>query len=113
MDVPDDAGNSIAGTAALSICESLLIALNDLKILNDTQTRALLVEAAASHRKAIRISPHPDRHRAVVALIDRLIVCKTWNPSVLPAGDGSPAAAADDNIEMVAPAVQTQTDSER
>ena len=42
-----------AGSAALSICESLLIALNDLAIIDDAQTRAVLIDAAATHRNAV------------------------------------------------------------
>ena len=40
------------GAIAPSICESLLIALNDLKILGDKETHDILVDAATSHRNA-------------------------------------------------------------
>jgi hypothetical protein len=65
-----DKDKTTAGTAALSICESLLIALNDLKIIDDKETRAVLIDAAETHRNAIPIS---DEHRSVAALIDRII----------------------------------------
>lgn len=67
-----------AGAAALSICESLLIALNDLAIIDDAQTRAVLVDAAATHRNAAdgEESLSPDQHRAVAELIDCIIAGK-------------------------------------
>jgi len=70
---PDDTDKTTAGAAALSICESLLIALKDLKIIDDKEIRAVLVDAAESHRRAISESPNPEEHRAVAALIDRII----------------------------------------
>ena len=69
---------TIEGMAALSICKSMLIALNDLKIINDHESRALLEDAAESHRKAIPGSPDSDQHRAVAALIERFIHGGTW-----------------------------------
>ena len=68
-----DADKTVAGTAALSICESLLIALNELKIMSDTEAHAVLVDAAATHRDAIPASPHPEEHHAVATLIERIM----------------------------------------
>ena len=67
-----------AGSAALSICESLLIALNDLAIIDDAQTRAVLVDAAASHRNAAdgENELNHDQHRAIADLIDHIIAGK-------------------------------------
>jgi hypothetical protein len=62
-----------AGAAALSICESLLIALNDLNVIDDKETRAVLTDAAETHRIAIPGSPNPEEHRAVANLIDRIV----------------------------------------
>jgi len=73
MSEPDGSDKTTAGMAALSMCESLLIALNDLKIIDDKETRAILEDAAATHRNAIPVSPNPDEHRAVAALIERII----------------------------------------
>jgi hypothetical protein len=73
MNDPDDHDKTTAGTAALSICESLLIALNDLKVIDDKEARAVLQDAAEAHRNAVSGSAHPDEHRAVAALIDRII----------------------------------------
>jgi hypothetical protein len=68
-----DADGKTAGAAALSICESLLIALNDLEIIDDKETRAVLQDAAESHRNAMPGSPNPDEHRAIADLIDRIV----------------------------------------
>ena len=73
MNDPDDTDKTTAGTAALSICESLLIALNDLKIIDDKETRAVLVDAAETHRNASCGSVNAAEHRAVADLIDRIV----------------------------------------
>lgn len=69
----DQPDKTTAGLAALSICESLLIALNDLKIIGDADARGVLEDAAESHRNAPPDAATPDEHRAVVALIERII----------------------------------------
>lgn len=48
MTVPND----IAGTAALAICESLLLALNDHKILPEREIVGILKDAADAHENA-------------------------------------------------------------
>jgi hypothetical protein len=73
MNDRNDTNSTTAGAAALSICESLLIALNDLKIIDDKETRAVLQDAAESHRNAIPGSSNPDAHRAIAELIDRIV----------------------------------------
>jgi len=62
---------SIAGTATLSICESL-IALSDLRVIGEWETLAVLEDAAATHRNAALLSPNPDVHRAAAALIEQI-----------------------------------------
>jgi len=64
---------TISGAAALSICESMLIALNDHKILNDDQARGILVDAAQTHRDAAPKSTHGHMHLAVAALIEKIM----------------------------------------
>lgn len=68
MSVPDD----VAGTAVLAIRESLLPALNDHKILPETEIVGVLQDAAAAHEGL----PDGDRdalHAAVAALINGII----------------------------------------
>lgn len=62
----------VAGTAALAICESLLLALNDHNILPEHEIVGVLKDAAASHENA----PPGDEdslHEAVAALINAIL----------------------------------------
>ena len=68
MTVPND----IAGTAALSICESLLLALNDRKILPENEILGVLTDAAAAHEFATG-ADRAEMHAAVAALINGII----------------------------------------
>lgn len=72
MDQLEYTETTTAAAAVLSICESL-IALSDLNIIGKSETLAVLEDAAAAHRNAIAGSPYPDEHRAVAALIQRII----------------------------------------
>jgi hypothetical protein len=64
--------HDVAGVAALTICEALLLALNDRNILPEREIVGILKDAAAAH------SPAPDRgdgdmHKAVADLINGII----------------------------------------
>jgi hypothetical protein len=61
------------GMAALGICESLLLALTDLKIIDDKQCRDLLTDVATAHTEAAIISQTPGQHEAVVAIVQRIL----------------------------------------
>jgi hypothetical protein len=63
----------VAGLAALAICESLLLALNDRKILPEIEIMGVLVDAAASHTDAHNQNGLSGVHREVAALIQRII----------------------------------------
>ena len=65
-----------AGMAALGICESLLLALTDLKIISDTDARNLLMDVAATHNEAAAASQTPGKHQAVVEIIQRILAGK-------------------------------------
>ncbi|MWB79337.1 hypothetical protein GLS40_14960 [Pseudooceanicola sp. 216_PA32_1] len=62
-----------AGLAALSICESLLLALNDRALLPEHEILGVLRDAAATHEKAVGSEPDTDIHRAVAAIINQII----------------------------------------
>jgi hypothetical protein len=62
-----------SGLAALSICESLLLALIDLKVLNDEDVYGILEDVAAAHRNATGTPQELEAHRAVVTIIDRIL----------------------------------------
>lgn len=65
---------SASGIAALSICESLLVALSDLNVITATDAGGVLKDAAAAHHGAIDASAaNAATHREVAAIIDRII----------------------------------------
>jgi hypothetical protein len=66
------APNDIAGTAALAICESLLLALNDHKILPEREIVGILKDAAAAHENTPPGDLHA-LHTAVAALINGIL----------------------------------------
>lgn len=75
--MPERAGsNDAEGVAALSICESLLLALNDLKIVSEEDTRDLLTDVATTHQEAAVSSLSPDRHQAVVTIVRRMLAAR-------------------------------------
>ena len=61
------------GAAALGICESLLIALTDLKIISEKDARDLLTDVATSHGEAASVSELPEKHQAVVEIVQRIL----------------------------------------
>ncbi len=63
----------IYGMAALSICESLLLALNDRKLLPESEIIGVLRDAAATHANAEGTESEIETHRAVAALINAII----------------------------------------
>jgi hypothetical protein len=65
--------NTAEGTTALGICESLLLALIDLEILSEEDARDLLTDIATAHKEAATFSQAPEKHRAVVAIVQRIL----------------------------------------
>ncbi len=67
-----------SGSAALSICEALLLAMNDHKLLPETEILGVLRDAAVTHENAARIdgadATDVARHEAAAALINRIIL---------------------------------------
>ncbi len=66
--VPD-----VAGTAALAICEALMLALNDRKILPEHEIVGVLRDAAAAHENDPGTDGLGDLHAAVAALISKIL----------------------------------------
>lgn len=62
-----------AGLAALSICESLLLSLTDLEIIERKEAVSILTDAATAHRAAIAEAKDPEAHQAAADVIDRII----------------------------------------
>jgi len=63
----------IAGLAALSICESLLLSLTDLEVIGREEVIAILGDAATAHRGATTEAQNPQAHLDAADLIDRII----------------------------------------
>ena len=75
--MPDQARkDSAAGMAALGICESLLLALTDMKIINEQDARDVLADVSTMHKEAATTAQLPDRHQAVIEIIDRILAGK-------------------------------------
>ena len=73
MSSASDPKNIAPGLAALSICESILISLQDLKIVSAKEVSAILEDAAEAHRNADQSFQDPALHREVVDLIERIV----------------------------------------
>ena len=65
--------NEHAGQAALSICEALLLAMNDNELLPEHEILGVLRDAAAKHENAVGTELETARHRAVADLINTII----------------------------------------
>ena len=61
------------GSAALGICESLLLALTDRNILTDKDARDVLTDVLTSHAGAADDSRTPEKHRAVAEIVQRIL----------------------------------------
>lgn len=68
--------DAASGIAALSICESLLLAMGDLKILNEEQAINVIKDAAATHQTASDLTDSAQAkssHLEVVAILNKII----------------------------------------
>ena len=66
--------NELSGVAALSICESLLLAMNDHKLLPESEIVGILNDAAETHESVASSDADEEAlHRAVARLI-RVII---------------------------------------
>lgn len=63
----------VSGTAALAICESLLLALNDRNILPEREIVGILKDAAAAHHHVASEDDRVGLHAAVAKLIDGIL----------------------------------------
>jgi hypothetical protein len=68
--------NHAEGLAALGICESLLIALTDLQIISEKDARDVLTDVAAAHNEASAVSQTPEKHQAVIDIVERILAGK-------------------------------------
>ncbi len=71
-----------AGVAALSICEALLLAMNDHKLLPEREIAGVLHDAAAAHENAVGGAAEMAMHQSVASLINGIMA--GINPSGRP-----------------------------
>lgn len=69
--MPDN--TDYTGMAALSICEALLLALNDHELLPENEILGVLRDAAATHENAGGTDSEKETHQAVAELINQII----------------------------------------
>ncbi|SMC14431.1 hypothetical protein ROA7745_04298 [Roseovarius aestuarii] len=62
-----------SGLAALSICEALLLALGDRKLLPEREIISILRDAATTHDNAVGTEAEMATHQAVSSLINQII----------------------------------------
>lgn len=65
--------SNLAGLAALSICEALLLAMNDHKLLPEHEIMGVLRDATAAHENAAGTEAERETHQAVADLITAII----------------------------------------
>jgi hypothetical protein len=70
---PPTPAADVSGTAALAICESLLLALNDRNILPEREIIGILRDAASAHAHNPGNDGLADLHDSVAALINQII----------------------------------------
>lgn len=69
----DNLHDTAAGIAALSICESLILAMGDLKIMGEKDALDVISDASAAHRGAGSTIEQKAMHLAVVDILDRIV----------------------------------------
>lgn len=69
-----------AGCAALAICESLLLALTELKVIDDRDARGVLEDAAAAHQGAESAPPDAAVHKEAAHIIEHILSIRNALP---------------------------------
>jgi hypothetical protein len=72
--------SNAAGLAALGICESLLLAMTDLKLISAQDTRNILTDVMTTNSEAALLSATPEQHLAVVGIIGKILAGKNGTP---------------------------------
>lgn len=68
-----DPRGGAAGLAALSICESLILAMGDLKIMGEQDAIGVVEDAANAHRGSGSTADERELHTEVAAILDKII----------------------------------------
>ena len=72
VEAPDTNG-AASGLAALSMCESLLLAMGDLNLMGEKEIVGVVVDAATAHRNAGDSVRDKALNREVVLILDRIV----------------------------------------
>ena len=70
-----------SATAALGICESLLLSLIDLKVISAEVAHGLLSDVITTHTNAAELSEASERHQAVAEIVQRIRIGKVVTAS--------------------------------
>jgi hypothetical protein len=62
-----------SGLAALSICESLILALSDMKLLTEKQAVGVLSDAISAHRATDGSIDHVALHAEAATILERIL----------------------------------------
>ncbi len=73
MNKPNTDYSAASGMAALSICESLILAMGDLKIMGEHDAIGVISDAANAHRDAEGSPQEIAFHLKAAAILDRII----------------------------------------
>lgn len=73
MAMKPDEHSSAAGLAALSICESLILALSDMNVLSEKQAVDVLKDAIAGHHGAIGAPENVALHQQAAKILERIL----------------------------------------
>ncbi len=65
--------SAVLGAAALSLCQSLLLALQDRKILENAEVNGLLEDVVSAHRNAAADGEEPEFNNAVADAVSSII----------------------------------------
>jgi hypothetical protein len=77
---PNNPAPDASGLAALGICESLLLAMADLKLITAQDSHNILTDVLTTNSEAAALSAAPERHLAVVAIIGKILAGKNGTP---------------------------------
>lgn len=68
-----DGKTDAAGLAALAICESMLLSFKENDLVGEAEVRAILKDAAATHRNAAALVADGGQHEAAAEVIERIL----------------------------------------
>jgi len=75
-----NSSTNAAGLAALGICESLLLALTDLRLITEQNSHDILTDVVTTNTEAAALSATPAGHLAVIAIVEKMLAGKNGTP---------------------------------